>query len=471
MSNKNTPDYPDSPGSPPGAWAPAREGVQRILAPVERFLAIEAASGIVLMIAAVAALIWANSPWRTAYADLWHIPIGFRFGAFAFERDLHFWINDGLMTVFFFVVGLEIRREIHCGELSEIRRAALPLAAALGGMLVPAAIFLALNAGRASAVGWAVPMATDIAFAVGVLALLGKRVAPALRILLLALAVIDDVGAILVIALFYSSGLALVGFAILGIGVTATFVMQGIGVRSPLAYVAPAVVVWAGAYFGGIHPTLAGVIVGFMTPVRAWYGPERFFEQTESRVRTLRSDGVRDDRELLPHLERLQVASREAVSPVERLQYLLHGWVAFGIMPLFAFANAGVPLGEISFEGDALWVFWGVTLGLLIGKPAGILGLSWLTARIGAAALPSGVQWSHVSIVGMVGGIGFTMALFIAQLAFPAGPLLETAKLAILSGSGLAAVVSLFAGYRILKVQQIPGAAASESEAEASTSS
>ena len=285
------------------------------------------------------------------------------------------------MTIFFFVVGLEIRREIHAGELSEVRRAALPLAAALGGMLVPALIFLALNVGRPSAVGWAVPMATDIAFAVGALALLGKRVAPALRILLLALAVIDDVGAILVIALFYSTELAALGFAVLGLGILAIFVMQILGVRSPLAYVGPAIVIWAGAYFGGIHPTLAGVIVGFMTPVRAWYGAEEFLDQTEAGVRSLRSNGVPDDRALLPHLDTLQVANREAVSPVERLQHLLHGWVAFGIMPLFAFANAGVPLGQISLEGDALWVFLGVALGLTVGKPIGILAVSWLAAR------------------------------------------------------------------------------------------
>jgi NhaA family Na+:H+ antiporter len=314
-------------------------------------------------------------------------------------------------------------------------------------------------------------MATDIAFAVGALALLGKRVAPALRILLLALAVIDDVGAILVIALFYSTGLAAVGFVVLGLGIITTFVMQIVGVRSPLAYVGPGVLVWAGAYFGGIHPTLAGVIVGFMTPVRAWYGAEKFLDQTEDRVRELRSNGLPDDRELLPHLDTLQVANREAVSPVERLQHLLHGWVAFGIMPLFAFANAGVPMGQISFAGDALWVFLGVAIGLTIGKPIGILSVSWLAARFGAAALPKGVRWSHISVVGMVGGIGFTMALFIAQLAFPPGTLLETAKLAILCGSGLAGALSLLAGYRILKGDHSPGTAMTEAEAEGSTSS
>jgi len=457
--------------NPPGAWMPFRNRVQQLLAPMERFFAIEAASGIVLMAVAITALLWANSPWRSIYVDLWHIPIGITFGGFAFERELHFWINDGLMTIFFFVVGLEIRREMHVGELSEVRRAALPLAAALGGMLVPALIFFSLNVGRPSVSGWAIPMATDIAFAVGALALLGKRVVPALRILLLALAVIDDVGAIIVIAVFYTTGLDALGFAVLGLGVASTIVMQMLGVRSSLAYVLPALMVWAGAYYGGIHPTLAGVIVGFMTPVRVWYGTERFLDQTEARIRSLRSRGVTDNRELLPHLDTLQTANREAVSPVERLQHLLHGWVAFGIMPIFAFANAGVPLGEISFAGDSVWVFLGVVLGLTIGKPTGILALSWFAERLGVATLPRGMRWSEISVVGMVGGIGFTMALFIAQLAFPPGTMLETAKLAILCGSGFAGALSLLVGYRMLKAEQSSSNAKTAAEAEASTSS
>jgi NhaA family Na+:H+ antiporter len=455
--------------NPPGTWKPFRRRVQSILAPVERFLAIEAASGIVLMGAAVAALVWANSPWRSAYSDLWHIPIGLRFGSFQFERDLHFWINDGLMTIFFFVVGLEIRREIHSGELSDVRRAALPLAAALGGMLAPALIFVALNAGHASIVGWAVPMATDIAFAVGALALLGKRVTPALRILLLALAVIDDVGAIIVIALFYSTDIAAMGFAVIALGILATFVMQLLGIRSSLVYVAPGLLIWSGAYIAGIHPTLAGVAVGFMTPVRAWYGTGEFLDQTEARVQSLRANGVSDEGALLPHLDRLKVANREAVSPLERLQHALHGWVAFGIMPLFAFANAGVAIGELRLDGDAARVFWGVTLGLMIGKPVGILAVSWLTTRFGLSALPTGVRWPQVGVVGIVGGIGFTMALFIAQLAFPQGSLLEIAKLGILCGSGLAGILSLLVGYRIMKPSGNSGGAQTDAEAESST--
>lgn len=472
MAKENTSQHSGlSNAHPPGSWRPFRRSVQRILAPVEHFLAIEAASGIVLMFAAIVALAWANSPWRTAYSELWHIPLGLRAGNFAFERDLHFWINDGLMTIFFFVVGLEIRREIDSGELSDVRRAALPLAAAFGGMLAPALIFVSLNAGRASVVGWAVPMATDIAFAAGALALLGKRVTPALRILLLALAVIDDVGAIIVIALFYSTDITAMGFAVIALGILATFVMQLIGVRSSLAYVAPGFLIWSGAYLAGIHPTLAGVVVGFMTPVRAWYGTDKFLDQTEARVQALRANGVEGDRDLLPHLDRLKVANREAVSPVERLQHALHGWVAFGIMPLFAFANAGVAIGELRLDGDASRVFWGVMLGLCIGKPVGILAVSWLTTRLGLSSIPTGVRWSQVGVVGMVGGIGFTMALFIAQLAFPQGSLLEIAKLGILCGSGLAGILSLLVGYRIMKPSGNSGGAQTDAEAESSTSS
>jgi len=443
--------------------------VQRILSPVERFLAIEAASGAVLMIAAVAAIVWANSPWNALYSHLWNTPFGFKFANFVFERDLRFWLNDGLMTVFFFVVGLEIRREIHSGELSEIRRALLPLAAALGGMLIPALIFLGLNAGRPSAKGWAVPMATDIAFAVGALALLGKRVSPAIRILLLALAVIDDVGAIVVIALFYSANINAVGFAVLGLGILATIVMQLFGVRSTLAYFVPGIVIWAGTYVAGIHPTLAGVLIAFMTPVTAWYGADEFLNQTEAGVRSLRTGGIPDDRELLPHLDTLKTANREAVSPVERLQHSMHGWVAFGIMPLFALANAGVPLGQISFTGDAKWVFWGVAVGLTLGKPIGIVMVSWLTARCGLTALPNGVRWSHITVVGIVGGIGFTMALYIAQLAFPPGVELETAKFAILCGSVLAGILSLIVGQKVLKFSRDSGCAMTDDEAESST--
>jgi NhaA family Na+:H+ antiporter len=457
--------------APPGSWAPARRLARKALGPVERFLSVEASSGLLLLFVAAAALVWANSPWRHLYARLWHAPLGLRLGPWAFERDLHFWINDGLMTVFFFVVGLEIRREIHRGELSELRRATLPLAAALGGMLTPALIFFAFNHGRPSATGWGVPMATDIAFAVGVLALLGKRVAPALRILLLALAVIDDVGAILVIAFFYASHFSMIGVMVAATGVAAIVAMQKIGVRSPWAYVAPALVVWAGAYAAGVHPTLAGVVVGLMTPARAWYGADRFLDVTERNVTALRDTNDLDEHAMLPHLDAVDAARREAVSPVERLQHALHGWVAFAIMPLFALANAGVPLGEATFEGDGLRVFLGVTVGLVLGKVVGVVTFSWLARRLGLTALPAGVGWKQVAVVGLCAGIGFTMALFIAQLAFPPGPLLETAKLAILCASVIAGVVAFLVGLKTLRPDPAQGAATCESDAEASTTS
>jgi len=452
-------------GGPPGSWWPARWLAQRALAPVERFLAIEASSGILLLAAAAIALIWANSPWRESYGALWHLPFGMRLGPLAFERDLHFWINDGVMTIFFFVVGLEIRREVHRGELSELRRAALPLAAAVGGMLIPACIFAALNLGRESVTGWGIPMATDIAFAVGVLTLLGNRVPSALRILLLALAVIDDVGAILVIAIFYSAGLAPIGFVILGVGLVAILAMQMLGVRSPWAYVPPAAVVWAGAYFAGIHPTLAGVAVGLMTPARAWFGREKFIEHADASVSAVRDDDDGGERALLPHLEHLNRARREAVSPVERIQHALHGWVAFGAMPLFALANAGVFLGSASRSGEPLRVFLGVGVGLVLGKPVGILSFSWLAIRLGMAALPRGVTWPQVGVVGVVGGIGFTMSIFIAALALPAGMNLETSKVGILIGSGVAAVLAYGLGRLVLPPGSPAGAATSAAEA------
>lgn len=459
----------DVPVDPPGAWGPARRLWQRARAPVERFLAIEAASGVILLAAASVALILANSPLTDLYAALWHTPLGFSIGSWSFAADLHFWINDVLMTLFFFVVGLEIRREIHQGELSELRRAALPVVAALGGMIAPALIYAALNRGRPTSAGWGVPVATDIAFAVGVLVLLGKRVLPALRILLLALAVIDDVGAIVVIALFYSGQMNAAGLVLAGAGGLGIVGLQVFGVRSPWFYLLPGLVMWMGAHEAGVHPTLVGVVVGLMTPVRAWLGVERFLLSAEASVVGFREKGTLDEQALLPHLDQLEVARREAVAPVHRLQHALHGWVAFLIMPLFALANAGVPLGSATLEGDGMRVFLGVSLGLIVGKPLGITSMSWLMRRAGVVLLPTGVGWSQVLLVGAVGGIGFTMSLFIAQLAFESGPMLETAKLAIICGSVGAALVSALLGRVVLSVPFAPGAARSEAEAEAST--
>ena len=421
-----------------------RRAAAAIASPIQRILAVEAASGLVLLAATAAALLWANL-WPASYDQLWHLPIGGRLGPWTVERPLHFWVNDGLMTVFFLVVGLEIRREIYEGELASLRKAALPLAAAVGGMLAPPILFALLNAGRAGSAGWAVPMATDIAFAIGILTLLGSRVPAALRVLLLALAVIDDIGAIIVIAVFYSAGIAVEGLAVVGLGVAMVLAFRAAGVRAALLYVAPGLVVWAGLLISGIHPTIGGVILGMLTPVRPWFGPSGFAETTQAQLERLPGD---DRSTLLSALDHIEAARQEAVSPVERLIHALHPWVAFVVMPVFALANAGVVLGGARFSGDARWLFVGIVAGLVLGKPLGIAAFSLGASRLGIATRADDVTGRGVLLVGLAGGIGFTMSLFIAQLAFPTGYLLETAKLAILVGSGVAMITGL--GYGLV---------------------
>jgi NhaA family Na+:H+ antiporter len=443
---------PRSKNLPPETWAPVARAARAIASPIQSILAIEAASGLVLLAATIAALVWANTA-GASYDALWHTPLGVELGPWSMSRPLHFWINDGLMTIFFFVVGLEIRREIFEGELATLRQAALPLAAAVGGMVVPAAIFAALNAGRATSGGWAIPMATDIAFAVGVLTVLGSRVPVAWRVLLLALAVIDDIGAIVVIAAFYSTGIAVEGLVLAAGGMLAVMLLQWSGVRTPLVYVVPGAVVWAGMLTSGIHPTLAGVVLGLLTPVRPWFGPSGFAEMTQTHLEGL-PEG--DRHALMSRLDRIDQARREAVSPVERLIHELHPYVAFGIMPVFALANAGVVLGGADISGDSLWLFVGIVAGLALGKPLGIVAASLGASRLGIAARSDEMTGRGLLLVGMTGGIGFTMSLFIAQLAFPPGPYLDTAKLAILVGSGVAMVTGLLVGLTTLRRPAAP---------------
>lgn len=446
-----TPSSSPSRGLPPEASPLAHRTVRRLIAPVQAFLQIQAASGIALMVVTAVALLWANSRWAESYHALWHTPVGLGFGAHGFVQPLHFWVNDVLMTIFFFVVGLEIRREIHSGELSDLRRAALPLVAALGGMLVPAAIYAAWNHGHAGAPGWGTPMATDIAFAVGILALLGRRVPPALRILLLALAVIDDIGAIVVIAVFYSSGLQVLGLGLAAAGCLAIVLLQRIGLRRAWHYIPAGALVWFGLYRAGVHPTLAGVLIGLLTPARAWLGATGFAEQAAPLVAEASRQPAHGLLEIVDEVGRLR---REAVPPTEYLVHRLHHLVAFLIMPLFALANAGVSLGGAGLSDDGLRVFLGIAVGLCVGKTFGIFAACWLTSKLGLCTLPRDVRWSGILLVGMTGGIGFTMSLFVAQLAFSgatAGPLLETAKLAILVGSMAAALVGLVYGALTLR--------------------
>jgi Na+:H+ antiporter, NhaA family len=459
------------PSSPPEAWEPLLRVARIAGRPLESFLRIEAASGICLLVAAAVALGLANSPWADSYFRFWHTAIVLKVGAFTFERSLEWFVNDGLMVIFFFVVGLEIRREVHDGELSEWRRAALPAAAALGGMLAPAALYAAFAWSPATRSGWGVPMATDIAFAVGILTLLGRRVPAALRVLLLALAVIDDLGAILVIALFYSSGVGATGLVVAALGFGGVFAMQRLGIRTKLAYVPPATIAWGGIYAAGVHPTIAGVIVGLMTPVRAWLGPDGFIAGVRRELEHLSElppDSL-SSHELAETMRHVNVARREAMSPAESLIESLHPWVAFGIMPIFALANAGVTVPAGSLDGDAWTVAAAVAIGLVLGKPAGILLASWLALRLRLASLPIGISLRHLVVLGVVAGIGFTMALFIAQLAFRDLDLLAAAKIGVLVASGAAAAAGLLLGRLLLAPAEVAGAAATADEAECST--
>lgn len=448
---------------PPEASAAAARVAQRLVTPIEAFLHVEAASGMVLLVAAVVAMFLANTSLHDRYHALLELPIGARVGSVVVEQPLHFWINDGLMTIFFFVVGLEIRREIHSGELATARRAALPAAAALGGMITPALLYVAVAMKEPVArSGWGIPMATDIAFAVGVLALLGKRVPPAMRVLLLALAIIDDIGGILVIAIFYSGPLALSGIAIAVGGVLGILVLQRIGVRRALLYVPPAIVVWLGLLRSGVHPTIGGVVVGLLTPARTWFGATGLVET----ARTAAERVANDEEALHEEARRIELARREAVAPAERLQTLLHPWVAFGIMPIFALANAGVTVDASAARPNVIAI--GIVVGLVLGKPIGILALSLLAVRLRIAALPRAVGLRELLVVGVVAGVGFTMAIFVAGLAFSSEAELAQAKIGILAASAIAIVLALAAGRVLLRATPVPDAAKTASEAECS---
>jgi NhaA family Na+:H+ antiporter len=424
---------------------------ERVFNALERFLYVEAVSGIVLLAAAAVALAWANSPAADSYEHVWETPLSIQIGTLSFSQSLHFLINDALMTVFFLVVGMEIRREMHEGALSNLRIAALPVAAAAGGVLVPAVIYLAVNSEPTLRDGWAVPTATDIAFAVGVLALLGKSIPGAIRIFLLALAIIDDIVAIIIIAIFYSGGLDYSGFIISGAGVALVLGLQHIGVRTAYGYVIPGAIFWFGLLKTGVHPTLAGVVLGLMTPAVLPPAREhpidvaaRALEDIDARSQ----DHDPDPHRLIEPIKHLRTAQRELLPPVVRVQMALHPWVAYGVMPLFALANAGVSLQSLDLAAtDARGVVLGVVLALIAGKSTGIFAGSWLAVRLGWCQLPVGVTWRGVLLVGCLSGIGFTMSIFIATLAFGDARLLGAAKLGVLLASLTAGIAGLAFGY------------------------
>lgn len=425
---------------------------------MQDFLHTEAAGGIVLVIATIIAVAWANSPWDQSYADLWHRELAFDFSLFAIEKDLGHLINDGLMAIFFFVVGLEIKRELVHGELATVRKALLPVAAAVGGMLVPAGIYAAFNAGGDGASGWGIPMATDIAFAVGVLALLGRRAPFQLKVFILALAIVDDLGAILVIAIFYTESIAIEPLLWAGAILAVLGIVRASGVRSTDVYVAIGIAFWMAVFKSGIHATLAGVVLAMLTPAGALLPARDADRRIASLLGQINDAHERGDEEqhqlLLRELERV---SRDATSPLDRLEATLHPWVSFLIVPLFALANAGLDLGgETLRDAATSKVSIGIILGLVVGKFVGIFFGTWIAVRAGVAQLPAGLRWGHVAGGALLGGIGFTVSLFITGLAFDDAVLIADAKAGIFAASLLAGV----AGYAVLALLGRPSTAA-----------
>jgi len=429
----------------------------RLVRPVQRFLRTESAGGIVLLINAVLALILANSPLDHYYFGILHHHIAVDLGFYHVDGDLHFWINDAAMVIFFFVVGMEIKREMVLGELASLRRVAVPAAAALGGMIVPMLIFLAIVNGTDAREGWAIPMTTDIAFAVGVLVLLGPRIPTGLMVMLLAMAIVDDLGAIAVIAVFYTETIDINALGIMVSLLALVYVLNRVGMWYVPVYFVIGGFAWLAMLQSGVHPTVVGVLLGLMTPWRSWHRPEEFPDIAALVVDRLRPHADEDE----AHLDReervdalLQIAEvgRQAVSPLDRLERSLQPPVAFVIVPFFAFANAGVVL-SMDTLGDVFTssLTWGIVLGLLLGKPIGVTLGIWLAVKAGAR-LPLGVTWMGVIGMSLLGGIGFTVALFVADLSFEAEALLTDAKVAILLASTLAGAL----GYMMLRVVTRP---------------
>ena len=415
-----------------------REPIDALAEPLARFMHIEASSGVVLLVVTVAALALANSAFSAGFVGFWETPIVVAWGNHEIGLTLLHWINDGLMVIFFFVVGLEIKREMVHGELREFRKAMLPISGALGGMVVPAAIYLALQWGQPGAHGWGIPMATDIAFVVGCMALFGSRIPHALRIMMLTLAIADDVGAILVIAVGYTQDLNLTALGLAGVTMAVVLVASRLGIRSLVVYVVLGIIMWFCFHESGVHATIGGVILGLMTPAQPYLGEGRLAVFLERLQEMLRGDWD-GGHERVAEVRRLRHAVRETVPPSLFLEGTLHPWVAFAVMPLFALANAGV---AVSIDDVRSPVAMAVIAGLVVGKPIGIVAASWLSIRLGLSRLPEGVSWPCLIGGACLGGIGFTMALFMANLALGA-ELLPSAKIGVLVGSTVSAMLGM----------------------------
>lgn len=423
--------------------------IDRLTSPVQHFTHLEAAGGIVLMIATVIAISLANSPFDYIIETVTesHFLVGIP--EVIIDKPLHFWINDALMAVFFFVVGLEIKRSLFLGELASLRQAALPIFAAAGGMIVPAAVYLLLNNQGEAARGWGIPMSTDIAFSLGVLALLGSRMPLSLKAFLTAFAIVDDIGAIVVIAVFFTETISWyhLGVAASMLGLLVVFNL--LGVRNILVYVLVSIVIWVSFFESGIHPTISGVLIALTIPLRVRIEPGQFVARARSLVDIFERGGYGERRGAFAlttesqrgALEELGALSKQVESPLQRLEHALHPWVAFVIVPVFALANAHIHLPSGFDVILASPVAWGIILGLVVGKPIGIILFAWIAVRIGVATLPRAVGWLHISGAALLGGIGFTMAIFVTGLAFMDASLILQAKIAILVASLITGVL------------------------------
>lgn len=424
--------------------------IDRALRPINKFMHYENSGGILLFLSVIAALILANSPWRETFHNIWETNFSLRFGDQELSYSLHYWINDGLMAMFFFTVGLELKRELLAGELSSFRKAILPFGAAVGGMLVPALLYVAVNAGEPSLRGWGIPMATDIVFALSIITLAGKRVPISAKVFLVALATVDDLGAVLVIALFYSSELSMANLGIGFVLISVLVIANWMGVRNMLFYAIVGIGgVWLAFLLSGVHATIAGVLVAFTIPSRTKIDSNEYSMEVNSLMERFDAENPYQGPIITAKqhqlIEEIHATSRNAQTPLQKLEGALHPWVAFLVIPLFALSNAGVEIGSDFLDQIINPITVGIVIGLVVGKLVGVSFFTWLLVKLGIASLPKGVNWMHIIGVSLIAGVGFTMSLFITNLAFTESYMVDQAKYGILIASLIAGVTGFMA--------------------------
>lgn len=425
----------------------AKSPIDHVLSPFNKFLHQEFTGGIILFISVVIAILWANSPWSASYYHLWEMRLSVNFAGKGINQPLHIWINDGLMALFFFVIGLELKREFMAGELSSLKKASLPMMAALGGMLLPALIYIAFNHNLSSSHGWGIPMATDIAFALALLSLAGKHIPVSIKVFLSALAVTDDLGAVLVIAFFYTSHIAFFPLIIAAFLLLMMWLANFLGIRSILFYLIIGLAVWAGFLFSGIHATIAGVLVAFTIPARTKINEREYVDNIRMHTEAFEMEeplhGPLTTTAQHHIIEKMKALNLDAETPLQKVEYALHPWVAFIIMPLFALANAGMDIGKNFFTAIINPVSLGIVTGLVIGKFVGVLLFTWLMIKLRFSDMPFQASWRHLTGVALLAGVGFTMSLFISGLAFDHVAMIEQSKYGILLASLIAGTIGI----------------------------